>query len=137
MEPEFQGRSTAEVAADFNATITSYSDHAEGFRPIHASEVIATGQPNQAQQSENDRKLKNPDIISEQAEVLMLRLPIATNSEKTKPSVEEPSVLELKPLPEYLKYAFMGQNNTLPVIISAQLNPEQERKLIQVLVECK
>ncbi|XP_038882389.1 uncharacterized protein LOC120073658 [Benincasa hispida] len=39
-----------------------------------------------------------------------------------KPSLEEPPVLELKPLPVHLKYAYLGSNDTLPVIISASLN---------------
>ena len=67
MELKFQERSTAEVAADFNATISSYSDQAEGLRPMHALEVIATCQPNQAQQSEDDRKLKiQTELVSKQ-----------------------------------------------------------------------
>ena len=71
------------------------------------------------------------------ADVLMLRFPKASISAKIKPSIEEPPVLELKPLPECLKYAFLGQDNTLPVIISSQLEQEQEWKLLQVLSECK
>ncbi|XP_038894636.1 uncharacterized protein LOC120083133 [Benincasa hispida] len=36
----------------------------------------------------------------------------------TRPSLEEPPELELKQLPGHLKYAFLGTNNTLPVITS-------------------
>ena len=36
-----------------------------------------------------------------------------------KPSIEEPLVLELKPLPLHLRYAYLGENNTLLVIISS------------------
>lgn len=32
------------------------------------------------------------------------------------PSIKEPSVLELKALPSYLCYAFLGDNNTLSVL---------------------
>jgi len=32
-----------------------------------------------------------------------------------------------------LKYAFLGKNDTLPVIISRELTEEQEEQLIQVL----
>nr|GEY04422.1 reverse transcriptase domain-containing protein [Tanacetum cinerariifolium] len=36
----------------------------------------------------------------------------------TKPSIKEPSELELKDLPPYLEYAFLEETNKLPVIIS-------------------
>ena len=39
-----------------------------------------------------------------------------------KPSIEEPLVVELKKLPSYLKYVFLGTNNTLLVILAANLN---------------
>ncbi|XP_070020174.1 uncharacterized protein [Nicotiana sylvestris] len=38
-----------------------------------------------------------------------------------KPSKEEPPKMELKPLPAHLRYAFLGPNSTLPVIISSRL----------------
>nr|XP_016508042.1 PREDICTED: uncharacterized protein LOC107825674 [Nicotiana tabacum] len=38
-----------------------------------------------------------------------------------KPSIEEPPKLELKPLPGYLRYEFLGPDSTLPVIISSGL----------------
>jgi len=45
--------------------------------------------------------------------------------------------LELKPLPDMLKYAFLGELETLPVIISSHLNKDQEEKLLDVLGEHK
>uniref|UniRef100_A0A2N9I5J1 RNA-directed DNA polymerase n=1 Tax=Fagus sylvatica TaxID=28930 RepID=A0A2N9I5J1_FAGSY len=47
-------------------------------------------------------------------------------------SVEAPK-LELKPLPVELKYAFLGQEETFPVVISSKLNDEQESKLLKIL----
>ena len=41
--------------------------------------------------------------------------------------------LELKQLPSTLKYAFLGRNETLPVIIASDLKPEEEKELITVL----
>ncbi|XP_070055258.1 uncharacterized protein [Nicotiana tomentosiformis] len=38
-----------------------------------------------------------------------------------KPSIEKPPQLDLKPLPAHLRYAFLGPNSTLPVIISSGL----------------
>ncbi|KAK8999702.1 hypothetical protein V6N11_065199 [Hibiscus sabdariffa] len=52
------------------------------------------------------------------------------DSKIDKPSVEHPPKLELKPLPEKLKYAYLGDGKTLPVIISSKLQPEQEKQLI-------
>ncbi|CAN0898822.1 Retrovirus-related Pol polyprotein from transposon 17.6 [Linum grandiflorum] len=49
------------------------------------------------------------------------------------PSVVHPPKLEQKPLPEHLKYAYLGNDSTLPVIISSSLTLEQEEKLLQVL----
>ncbi|XP_020269345.1 uncharacterized protein LOC109844641 [Asparagus officinalis] len=43
-----------------------------------------------------------------------------------RPSVEEPPKLELKPLPENLEYAYLGENESLPVIISSELTTGHE-----------
>ncbi|KAI3678515.1 hypothetical protein L6452_37811 [Arctium lappa] len=45
------------------------------------------------------------------------------------PSIESPPDLELKPLPSHLKYAFLGEEGKLPVIISSTLETHQEEKL--------
>ncbi|CAN6445288.1 unnamed protein product [Victoria cruziana] len=45
----------------------------------------------------------------------------------------EADVLELKPLPHTLKYAYLGSNDSLPVIISSILSLEEERRLLAVL----
>ncbi|XP_012458193.1 uncharacterized protein LOC105778985 [Gossypium raimondii] len=50
-----------------------------------------------------------------------------------RPSVEEPPTLELKPLPQHLKYEYLGDNSTLPILISAKLTFEQEVNLLEVL----
>ncbi|XP_073259802.1 uncharacterized protein [Populus alba] len=45
--------------------------------------------------------------------------------------------LELKPLPDNLKYVFIGENNTLPVIIATSLTNTQEEKLVKLLCDHK
>src|SRR5262249_28757929 len=50
-----------------------------------------------------------------------------------KPSIEEPPVLELKQLPEYLEYAFLEENSKLPVIIASELSSEDKQQLLKVL----
>ncbi|GKD89227.1 reverse transcriptase domain-containing protein [Tanacetum coccineum] len=53
---------------------------------------------------------------------------------KIKKSLDEPStVLELKPLPDHLAYAFLEEPSLLPVIISSQLSKQNKNKLIFVL----
>ena len=49
------------------------------------------------------------------------------------PYIESPPSLELKLLPSHLKYAYLGQNNILPVIISSTLDAGQEQSLIDLL----
>ncbi|CAM8956459.1 unnamed protein product [Rhodiola kirilowii] len=53
------------------------------------------------------------------------------------PSVTQAPKVELKPLPGHLKYAFLGENNTLPVIIKSGLEAGQEQRLIKVLKQHK
>ena len=60
-------------------------------------------------------------------------LPTLAEVKKMRPSVEEPLTLELKPLPDFLKYTFTGPDKKLPVIISSSLDDEQEYKLLTVL----
>ncbi|KAA0048714.1 Retrovirus-related Pol polyprotein from transposon opus [Cucumis melo var. makuwa] len=45
---------------------------------------------------------------------------------KTKSSIEEPPKLKLKSLLNHLKYAYLWENDTLPVIISSHLNVAEE-----------
>ncbi|XP_074297415.1 uncharacterized protein LOC141628136 [Silene latifolia] len=57
--------------------------------------------------------------------------------EKPVPSIVKPPIVELKPLPSHLKYAFLGNEETLPVIISSKLTKGQEEALIRVLKQHK
>jgi hypothetical protein len=45
----------------------------------------------------------------------------------------QPPKPDLKPLPFNLKYSFLGENKTFPVIISSKLNAHQEGKLLQTM----
>ena len=55
------------------------------------------------------------------------------NEDNTLPYEERPPKLELKPLPTHLKYAFLGEDNTFPVIISSSLDLTQETQLLEIL----
>nr|GEW75287.1 reverse transcriptase domain-containing protein [Tanacetum cinerariifolium] len=50
-----------------------------------------------------------------------------------KSSDDEPPEVELKELPPHLEYAFMGENNKWPVIISKDLSVNEKYALIKVL----
>ncbi|XP_071921840.1 uncharacterized protein [Coffea arabica] len=52
-------------------------------------------------------------------------------------SVMQAPEVELKSLSNHLKYAFLDDKNTLPVIIFAKLDPSQEDRLIRVLRDHK
>ena len=62
---------------------------------------------------------------------------LAPSEKKLSPSLESSSKFELKPLPNILEYAFLGEEGNLPVIISSSLNDKQKGKLLQVLKEHK
>nr|GEU74113.1 reverse transcriptase domain-containing protein [Tanacetum cinerariifolium] len=51
----------------------------------------------------------------------------------TKPSIEEPSDLELKELPSHLEYAFLEGTDNLPIIIYKELKDEEKSALLKVL----
>ncbi|MCI15984.1 hypothetical protein A2U01_0037124, partial [Trifolium medium] len=58
---------------------------------------------------------------------------LAGSSTKSLPSIVQPPTLELKPLPQNLKYSYLGEGDTLPVIISSILEVEQEKQLLEIL----
>ncbi|XP_016731905.1 uncharacterized protein [Gossypium hirsutum] len=48
-----------------------------------------------------------------------------------------PPTLELKALPDHLKYVFLGEKDTLPVIVSNKLTKHEEESLVRVLRDYK
>ncbi|GJU54989.1 reverse transcriptase domain-containing protein [Tanacetum coccineum] len=70
----------------------------------------------------NDDPFQLPPMDLKQSEVT-----------EAKSSIEEPPELELKDLPSYLEYAFLGENDKLPVIIAKGLKNDQKEALINVL----
>jgi len=63
--------------------------------------------------------------------------PLSVSTSVHVPSIIEPPKLELKPLSDTLKYAFLGDSETLHVIISSHLDKNQKWKLLGVLSEHK
>ncbi|GJX42317.1 reverse transcriptase domain-containing protein [Tanacetum coccineum] len=52
---------------------------------------------------------------------------------RLKPLSAEPPKLELKELPEHLEYAFLQENNQIPVVISFALSTVEKSKLLEVV----
>ncbi|XP_061358008.1 uncharacterized protein LOC133302269 [Gastrolobium bilobum] len=51
------------------------------------------------------------------------------------PSTEQPLKLEVKDLPDHLKYAYLEENEQLPVIVAKTLLPEWEEKLLTLPIQ--
>ncbi|KAB2625957.1 hypothetical protein D8674_017617 [Pyrus ussuriensis x Pyrus communis] len=69
--------------------------------------------------------------------ILPLLEPLEPSRSHLTPSTVKAPKLELKPLPPHLKYAYLAEFETLPVIITSDLTPNEEDKLIRVLKEFK
>ncbi|KAI3511713.1 hypothetical protein L1887_18870 [Cichorium endivia] len=65
------------------------------------------------------------------------RIDLPISDTKLLPSVLQAPKLVLKTLPHHLKYAYLGENKTLPVIISSGLTKTEEDKLIKLLKQFK
>jgi hypothetical protein len=70
------------------------------------------------------------DKLMEQAEALLETAPLLSEE-------HESPKKELKPLPDSLKYKFLGPAESLPVIIASDLIDAQEEELLGVLREHK
>ena len=64
-------------------------------------------------------------------------LQLLNSHERVLPSVEQALKLELKSLPTHWKYLYLGEDETLPVIIANNLTKVREEKLLRVLKEHK
>ena len=73
--------------------------------------------------------------ISPKYELASLFIP--KTHQKLLPSFVQAPKLEFKPLPSHLKYVFLGDKETLLVIIFAHLSPSQEDKLVRLIQDYK
>jgi hypothetical protein len=76
------------------------------------------------------------DKLIEQADALLETAPLVSE-EKKETVVPDSPKKELKPLPDSLKYKFLGPAESLPVIIASDLIDAQEEELLGVLREHK
>ncbi|KAK9072138.1 hypothetical protein SSX86_008570 [Deinandra increscens subsp. villosa] len=61
------------------------------------------------------------------------KVELSNTNQRLLPSILQAPELELKTLPDHLKYAYLGDKETLPVIISNKLTSEQEQELVNTL----
>lgn len=104
---------------------------------------VAIIQELEAELIQYEAEVERVEMKQEEAEVavgvtdIKQVLPTSSKNKKMKPSVEESPNLELKSLPDFLKYAFLGPERTFSIIISVTLEPEQDKQLLAILKECK
>ena len=63
--------------------------------------------------------------------------PLGENTQTSVPSFEQPPKIEQNSLPSHLRYAYLGNASTLPIIISVTLTTTEEDKLLRVLRDHK
>ncbi|CAN6570922.1 unnamed protein product [Malus baccata var. baccata] len=88
-------------------------------------------EPLQTVLSQSQDEFNEEDELMEEVAALEALAPYPLNVSPLAPK------LELKPLPPHLKYAYLAEFETLPVIIASDLNPNEEDKLMRVLKESK
>ncbi|CAN6570916.1 unnamed protein product [Malus baccata var. baccata] len=90
-----------------------------------------SNEPLQTVLSQSQDEFDEEDELMEEVAALEALAPYPLNVSPLAPK------LELKPLPPHLKYAYLAEFETLPVIIASDLNPNEEDKLMRVLKESK
>ncbi|GKB20131.1 reverse transcriptase domain-containing protein [Tanacetum coccineum] len=73
----------------------------------------------------------NESYYDPEGDILILKAILNTKTAKS--SIDEPPEVELRDLPPHLKYAFLEDNNKLPVIIAKDLSVNKKTTLIKVL----
>ncbi|CAL2256448.1 unnamed protein product [Prunus armeniaca] len=131
---------TSEVSADFQVTVSATSGQFLGHHALPAC-VAARGQQVQLQVRNRGKSYVWLDPSVRVSVLNRIRLGfqsgIWVRSSHLIPFVVKPPKLELKPLPSHLKYAYLAEFETLPVIIASDLTLLEEDKLIRVLKEFK
>ena len=71
------------------------------------------------------------EVFFKQGPILKYNLHVEILGDRPPPKGDP--VFELKPLPNTLKYAYLGEKKLYPVIISANLSEHEEEKLLKTL----
>jgi len=90
-------------------------------------------------ETESEFELESMDFDLDQiieSTVNWVSSPVSPSLESTNltpPSIKPSFFLELKALSKHLKYVYLGEQETLPVIIGSPLTDEEEEKLMSIL----
>ena len=87
----------------------------------------------------DDELLETVNLMEEMKnrECVDAQIKLTTSNTKPLPSIVQAPELELKTLPDHLKYVYLGENETLPVIISTKLSQKEEDELVTLLKHYK
>ncbi|XP_068321342.1 uncharacterized protein [Pyrus communis] len=131
----FKGKLTLEFDGDIIDYVESLDRDALETTIARGIKLITNGaEPNHEESGEMVVALESlPQYVGKPP----ITFPIPIFANKLLPSVIQASTLELKPLPNHLKYVFLGDKETLPVIVSSSLTAMEEEKLVRVLQEYK
>ncbi|KAK7251288.1 hypothetical protein RIF29_34343 [Crotalaria pallida] len=76
----------------------------------------------------------NPiSVLHESNSLVQVQAAESNSAAPLVPSVMQAPLLDLKPLPPHLKYAYLEAEQKLPVIISTSLSVDQEKQLLDVI----
>jgi hypothetical protein len=124
-------RESSRVEASFNESFDEFWNTFEDVDPSSA-ETIDLSLGNESESIlEEVETLDPPPLEESRVEALYTSScpksgELLLSSDVLPRSVERPPKLELKLLPNHLKYAFLGPGETLPVIIASNLTFDQE-----------
>ena len=111
-------------------------DYEHNFLKDELNFVLQHSKTDRDARLENNKDIKEAIIslhsllkMSNKLDNSPLQLP--NSYEKVLPFVKEAPRLELKSLPKHLKYLYLGENETLPVIIANDLTEVREGKLFR------
>nr|GEV75454.1 reverse transcriptase domain-containing protein [Tanacetum cinerariifolium] len=129
-----------DACKEYAQEVLRFSHSSTSGNPIPSNPIIASSSP-------LFTPFEGNDFILEEIETFLHpfpNLPPVKNEDlkqvdptMTKPSIEEPSVLELNDLPSHIEYAFLEGNDKLHVIISKELKDEEKSALLKVLKSYK
>nr|GEW58171.1 reverse transcriptase domain-containing protein [Tanacetum cinerariifolium] len=116
---------------EYAQEIIGFSSHSLGCSPTSTFELILF------YSSPSLTPFEGSDFILEEIDAYLKDESISPEIDHAKSSIEEPPEVELKDLPSYLEYAYLEDNDKLPVIISKDLKDDEKEALLNVLKSYK
>nr|GEZ79454.1 reverse transcriptase domain-containing protein [Tanacetum cinerariifolium] len=127
---------TEEACEEYSQEVLSFSDVTVSGNPTPSDDpIISTTSPTLTPFGDSDFLLfeeANAFLDHEQSMPSFKNELKACEAKMIKSSVDEPHEVELKDLPPHLEYAFLEDDNKLPLIIAKELGDEEKSALIKV-----